>query len=230
MFKLIKNADVYAPEHLGKRDLFIAGETILHVEPDLSRFESVPDVEVIDLSGKTLVPGFIDLHVHVTGGGGELGPTSRVPEMPVGVLVESGVTTVLGLLGTDGESRTVENLLFKSRALQQEGITAVMLTGSYRYPTVTMTGDVIRDMSLVPECVGAKLALSDHRASGITVDELVRLACDVRMGGLICGKAGVLVIHMGAHPHGLAHIHEALERSELPVSTILPTHINRNDV
>ena len=130
MLKLIKNASVYAPQPLGRQDILIADEKIVRLAPDLHEYETLPDVEVLDAGGKRVAPGLIDLHVHVTGGGGEQGPASRVPEIQLSELIESGVTTVLGLLGTDGTSRSVENLLYKARALQQEGITAFMLTGS----------------------------------------------------------------------------------------------------
>ncbi len=229
MLKLLKNANVYAPRPMGKQDILIAGEKILRMAPEIRDYDGLPDVEVFDIGGKTLVPGFVDLHVHVTGGGGEQGPASRVPEMQLSELVESGVTTVLGLLGTDGTSRSVENLLYKTRALQQEGITSFMLTGSYQYPSVTMTGDVIRDIALIGECVGVKVALSDHRSSNLTLQELIRLASDARMGGLISGKAGIVVMHMGSGKRMLELVHRALDETEIPIKTFLPTHVGRND-
>lgn len=229
MLKLLKNANVYAPRPMGKQDILIAGEKILRMAPEIRDYDGLPDVEVFDIGGKTLVPGFVDLHVHVTGGGGEQGPVSRVPEMQLSELVESGVTTVLGLLGTDGTSRSVENLLYKTRALQQEGITSFMLTGSYQYPSVTMTGDVIRDIALIGECVGVKVALSDHRSSNLTLQELIRLASDARMGGLISGKAGIVVMHMGSGKRMLELVHRALDETEIPIKTFLPTHVGRND-
>ena len=48
---------------------------------------------------------------------------------------------MVGLLGTDGITRSVENLLAKVKALREEGITAYCLTGSYGWPSVTVTGD-----------------------------------------------------------------------------------------
>lgn len=229
MLKLFKNANVYAPSPLGVQDILVADEKIVRVAPGIAGYEGLPDVEVYDVGGKTLVPGFIDLHVHVTGGGGEQGPASRVPEIRLSELVEAGVTTVLGLLGTDGTSRSVENLLFKTRALQQEGITAYMLTGSYQVPSVTMTGSVIRDISLVGECVGVKVALSDHRSSNPTEQEFVRLASDARMGGLISGKAGLVVMHMGKGRDMLGLLLHVAQTTEIPLKTFLPTHVGRSD-
>ena len=80
MIKLLKNADIYAPDPLGYKDILIVGSKICRIQADLSIYENLPDVEVFDLDGKCVVPGYVDLHVHITGGGGEKGPASRVPE------------------------------------------------------------------------------------------------------------------------------------------------------
>lgn len=225
--KLILNADVYAPAHLGKRDILIEGEKIAKIEADLTRYADLAD-EVIDVNGAKVVPGYIDSHIHITGGGGEQGPASRVPECPLSELTTNGVTTVLGLLGTDGVSRSLPNLLFKCRALNEEGVTCYALTGSYQYPTQVMTGSVINDISLIGEIIGCKVALSDHRSSTLTKEELIRLASDVRMGGLITGKAGVLVMHMGAGANRLKHVLAAVKETDIPVRTFWPTHMRRS--
>ncbi|MDO4356403.1 MAG: beta-aspartyl-peptidase [Clostridia bacterium] len=225
--KLIRNADVYAPEHLGLRDILIEGEKIARVEADLSRYESLADA-VYDLRGAVAVPGYIDGHIHITGGGGEQGPASRVPECPLSALTVNGVTTVLGLLGTDGTSRSLPNLLYKCRALNEEGVTCYMLTGSYQYPSPVMTGSVIDDIALIDRVIGCKIALSDHRSSNLTKQELIRLASDVRMGGLISGKAGVLVMHMGSGTNRLRHVLDAVRETDIPVRTFWPTHMRRS--
>ena len=225
--KLMRNADVYAPAHLGKRDILIEGGKIAKIEADLSRYAELAD-EVIDVQGAKVVPGYIDSHIHITGGGGEQGPASRVPECPLCELTRNGVTTVLGLLGTDGVSRSLPNLLFKCRALNEEGVTCYALTGSYQYPSQTMTGSVIDDISLIGEIIGCKVALSDHRSSNMTKEELIRLASDVRMGGLISGKAGVLVMHMGSGKNRLKHVLDAMRETDIPARTFWPTHMRRS--
>ena len=197
MFVLLKNANVYAPAPLGRQDVLIAGEKIVKISPSLLEYEGIRDVKILDAGGAVVTPGYIDLHEHVTGGGGEQGPISRVPEVRLRELIESGVTTVVGLLGTDGITRSLENLLAKVRALQQEGITAYMLTGSYAYPTICLTGSVERDIVLIGEVVGAKVAVSDHRGSNPTGEELIRLASEVRRGAMLAGHGGILCMHMG---------------------------------
>ena len=102
MIKLLKNANVYAPEPLGLKDILIVDETICRIDDKIEGYEGLPEVETFDLEGKTVVPGYIDMHVHITGGGGEQGPASRVPESQLSIFTTSGITTVVGLLGTDG--------------------------------------------------------------------------------------------------------------------------------
>lgn len=227
MLKLWKNCDVLAPAHLGKRDILIIGDKIHLVEADLSRWEGLPGVETLDLGGTLVCPGLVDMHVHVTGGGGEQGPASRVPEVRLGDLVLNGVTTVLGLLGTDGVSRSLENLLYKCRALEEEGVTTRMLTGCYRHPSPTLTGDVMRDITLIDKVVGVKLALSDHRSSGVTAAELARLASEARVGGMLSGKPGIVILHMGSSKRRLAPLFEALEICDVPPQNFIPTHCCR---
>ena len=165
MIKLLKNANVYAPEKLGKKDILIEGEKILLMQDSIEGYEGLPGVETYDLEGKIVVPAYIDMHVHITGGGGEQGPASRVPESQLSEFLKNGITTVVGLLGTDGVTRSVENLVAKARALTEEGMTVYTLTSSYGYPPTTLTGSVERDIILVPPMIGVKVAVSDHRSS-----------------------------------------------------------------
>ena len=173
-----------------------------------------------------MIPGIIDQHVHITGGGGEAGSSSRVPESNLSDFIKSGVTTALGLLGTDGISRSLENLYAKAKALNEEGITCFMETGSYAYPSPTVTGSVEKDIYMLDVCIGAKIAVSDHRGSNITSEELIRLVSEARRGGLISKKAGIVTIHMGIGKKRLAPVMEAIAESDLPIKNFIPTHVN----
>ena len=164
---LIKNACVYAPEKIGMRDLFIAGGKIVAMEEKLEL--NVPGLEVIDAEGAYVTPGLIDQHIHVTGGGGEGGWKSRCPELMFSELVNAGVTSFLGVSGTDSMSRSIENLLAKVRGLTQEGASGWMWTSNYSYPVTTITDSVKTEMFAIPEVLGVKLALGDHRLSLIHI-------------------------------------------------------------
>lgn len=228
MLKLLKNAQIYAPNPLGKKDLFIADEKICLIQDDLKLYETLPDLEVFDLQGKRLAPGYIDLHVHITGGGGEQGPASRVPESQLSVFLSNGITTVVGLLGTDGITRSAENLVTKARALTEEGMTAYTLTGSYRFPSHTITESVEKDIVMIPPMIGVKIAISDHRSSCPTGEDLIRLATEARRAGLLSGTAGLVTIHTGSGAEGLSPVFYALDHSDIPAKNLLPTHIGRS--
>ena len=63
MFKLIKNANVWSPAPLGKKDILICGEKIVAIEDNLDDIRLPGAVEVIDVEGATVTPGFFDQHV-----------------------------------------------------------------------------------------------------------------------------------------------------------------------
>ena len=221
---LIKGAEVYAPEYLGKKDVLIAGEKIERIGEDLPEYEGC---QVIDGTGRIVAPGFIDRHVHITGGGGEGSFHTQAPQVQLSDLIRGGVTTVVGRLGTDGISRSTENLVAKAKALKEEGISAYCCCGAYGHPGPTITGSISRDIMFVDEIIGLKLAVSDHRAPNITVDELIRLGSDVRTAGMLSGKAGFVCLHMGGDDRALSPVFEALERTSIPVKTFQPTHVGR---
>lgn len=228
MMYLFKHASIYAPEYQGEKDVLIGGSRILAVGNELEPGKGM-DVEVINARGLIMVPGFIDAHVHIAGAGGEGGPASRTPELPLSYLLEGGVTGVVGCLGTDGFTRSQESVLMKAKALKEEGLSAWMYAGAYQLPTPSLTGEIGRDISLVEEVIGAgEIALADHRSSAPTLEELIKFTEHARVGGMLGGKAGVVNIHLGDAEKPFDLLYQAVENSELPLKQFFPTHINRN--
>lgn len=229
MIKIIKNADIYAPEHLGKKDILIAGERIAFIDDQIDPPASFPSLEVIEGEGMIATPGFIDSHVHITGGGGEGGFVTRTPEMKLTDATTSGVTTVIGILGTDGTTRSLENLIAKAQSLNQEGISCKVLIGSYQVPVRTLTGRIDSDIMMINEVIGVgEIAISDHRSFHPSYDEILRIVAEARVGGMLSGKAGVVNLHLGDGEGGLSLIKEVIRNTEIPYSQFVPTHINRN--
>ena len=229
MLRLLRNAQLYAPAPLGRRDLLIADQRIAAIAPSLPRLPAEIPHEEVDLGGLLLAPGLIDAHVHLIGGGGEAGPATRVPPLQLSELSTAGVTTVVGILGTDGTTRSVGDLVARTLGLREEGLDAHCYTGSYQLPLVTLTGSARGDIVYVDPILGVgELALSDHRSSQVTLDELLRVASDAHVAGMISGKAGIVHLHMGDGARGLELVRRALEHSEIPPRVFHPTHINRN--
>jgi beta-aspartyl-dipeptidase (metallo-type) len=226
---LLRGGDVFAPSPSGKKDVLIVGSKIAAVsDPGKIQLHGL-QVEEEDISGKILIPGFIDSHAHILGGGGEGGPATRAPEITIEDITTSGVTTVIGCLGTDGTTRHMESLLAKAKGLEIEGLTTYIFTGSYQIPAITITGSVRSDIAMIEKVIGAgEIAISDHRSSQPTFAEFARLAAECRVGGMLGQKAGILHCHLGDGPKKLEFLFRLITETEIPITQVIPTHVNRN--
>ena len=230
MLTLIKHGEVYAPNYLGRKDLLAAGGKIVHIADEIEFLENTVPTAVIDASGQLVVPGFIDSHVHIIGGGGEGGFKTRTPELVLTDATTAGITTLVGLLGTDGTTRKMESLLAKARALEEEGITCYIHTGSYQVPVKTLLDKIEDDIILIDKIIGVgEIAISDHRSSEPTLEEMAKIAASARNGGILSGKAGVLEIHVGDGEEKLSLLEELVAKTNIPIRHFHPTHINRNE-
>ncbi|MFL5493325.1 MAG: beta-aspartyl-peptidase [Gemmatimonadales bacterium] len=228
MIHLQRNAELYDPEPRGRAHLLVAGERVVWVGTGVPALPGSLGVTEHDLEGRRVIPGLIDGHVHLTGGGGEAGPNTRVPPLGLSRMTSGGVTTVVGLLGTDDVVRTTAELVTVARGLNAEGLTAYCLTGGYHLPPMTVTGSVRLDIVLIDLILGVgELAISDHRSSQPTLDDLLRVAGDAHVGGLMADKAGIVHLHVGDGARGLELVRRALACSELPAAMFNPTHVNR---
>ncbi|HIQ74317.1 MAG TPA: beta-aspartyl-peptidase [Candidatus Cottocaccamicrobium excrementipullorum] len=231
MVTIIRNAAVYQPEYAGKKDVMILGDKIAAVGENLTaEFNGAVSVTEIDGTGQILIPGLIDSHEHIMGGGGEGGFSTRTPEASLTDLTMNGVTTVVGCIGTDGITRDMAALLAKAHGLEEEGITTYVYTGSYQVPVHTLTGSVMKDIMLLDKVIGAgEIAISDHRSSQPSFEEFTRIVSDVRVGGMLSGKAGIVNIHLGDSSRLMDLIWRTVKETEIPYSQFLPTHVNRNE-
>lgn len=226
MITVIKNANVYSPDALGIKHLLIANDKIVYVGDVLPELNV--EHEVIDTDGAILIPGFIDGHTHLTGGGGEAGFSTRVPPVPLSRFTRAGVTTAVGLLGTDDITRSTESMVAQVYALREEGFSAYCYTGGYHLPLTTLTGSVRTDIVFIEPIIGVgELAISDHRSSQPTLNELLKIASEAHVARLMTGKAGMVHLHLGDGERGLSMVEEALRTAEIPARTYNPTHINR---
>lgn len=230
MVTIIRNAKVYQPEYAGVKDLLILGGTIAAVGEHLKAdFGGSVEVREIDGEGLAAVPGFIDSHEHILGGGGEGGFHTRTPEASLRDLICNGITTVVGCIGTDGIGRDMAALLAKAHALENEGITTYTYTGSYQVPVRTLTDSLMKDIMMLDKVIGVgEIAISDHRSSQPAFEEFARIAADARVAGMLSGKAGVVNVHLGDSPRKIDLIWRVVRETEIPASQFLPTHVNRN--
>ena len=230
MVTLIRNAKVYQPEYAGVKDILVLNGKIAAVGEKLKAdFGGSVEVEELDAEGMAAVPGFIDSHEHIMGGGGEDGFATRTPEANLKDLVLNGITTVVGCIGTDSVGRDMTALLAKAHALEAEGITAYAYTGSYRVPIQTLTDSLMKDIMMLDKVIGVgEVAVSDHRSSQPTFEEFARIAADARVAGMLSGKAGIVNVHLGDSARKMDLIERVIHETEIPASQFLPTHVNRN--
>ena len=227
MFTLLRGGSVYSPDYLGIGDILCCNDKIAAIKSSID-VTGLEAVEVINCSKQIILPGFIDLHVHITGGGGEGGFTTRTSAAVAADILKTGVTTVVGVLGADGITRSVENLYAQAKQLEAEGLTTYMYTGSYQVPVITLTGSIQKDIVFIDKIIGVgEICLEDHRAFQPTFDELARIAAQARNGAILSGKAGLVHFHMGSGEPGLEYLFKMLKDTMIPISHFLPTHVNR---
>ena len=226
MLTLIRNAQVFTPEPLGFREVLIASGRVAAIAESIDI--SGKALEVVDAGGMWLMPGLVDPLTHPCGGGGEGGFGNRTAELLPEAFIRAGVTTPIGALGTDSITRNLDVLYGHVMMLRAHGISACMFSGSYRLPAPTLTGDIARDLVLIEPVIGVgEVAIADHRSSHLSISELRRLASDVQLGGVLSGKGGTMLMHIGDSESGLELIEKVLRDSDLPRRLFYPTHVNR---
>lgn len=221
MLTLIRNAQVFAPTPLGVCDVLVAGGKLAAIAPTIELAGEA--VEVVDAAGKWLLPGFVDVLTHPCGGGGEGGFGNRTGEVNAAEFIAAGVTSPVGALGTDSITRSLEVLFGNIMSLRSAGLAPFMYTGAYRVPAPTLTGDVARDLTLIDPVIGVgEVAISDHRSAQPTLEELRRLAADTRLGGILKGMGGTVLVHVGDGESRLAPLRDALAGTDCRQTVFIP--------
>lgn len=226
MITLIKNAQLYAPASMGMHDILIAEGRIQAIEKQIDLPASLGNT--VDAAGKKVCPGLIDQHIHIAGAGGKDGFLSMTPDIKASELIACGSTTVVGLLGTDGTARNIRALFGKVQSLRQEGISAYMYSGYYGSDTLTITESITSDMIFIEPVLGFKIAISDIRSSYPTALELVKKLREVRVGGMLGNKKGIMHVHLGNLKTQMDPLFEIVEHYEFPIEHISPTHVGRS--
>ena len=230
MVKLIVNAKLSSGNIV---NILIINDKIIDISNEkkyTNLLNSLNDFEIIDAHNNYVIPSYIDNHEHIIGGGGEDGFVSKIEGMSSIDILKNGVTTVVGVLGTDTLTRSVENLVSKTKAFNNDDITAFCLTGGYQYPSPTITGSVGKDIVFINEIIGAKIAISDHRCYNPNKDDLIKLLSEIRVAALLAKKIGILNIHVGWGKGNMDVLFDILNETNIPISTIRPTHITNNEM
>lgn len=234
MFTIIQGGELYAPDYLGKQDILVANGKIAKIgQIDPAALKALGlECEVIEATHCIVMPGLIDPHEHLIGAGGEHGFGSRTPEIEVADIVQAGITTVVGCLGTDVITRNLTELLGKARQLEiTANISTFIYTGGSQFPLHAITNSPREDLIIVDKVIGiGEVAVSDYRSTQPTADELARTTSDAVIGGLLGGKAGVTHFHLGSAEMKTKPVRDLLDtHPQIPVESIYTTHVNRTE-
>ena len=227
MFLLIKNGDVFAPHAVGKKDILTCAGKIVEIAEEIKAPDGCP-TEVIDATGMSVTPGIIDSHIHLLGAGGGGGPETRSTVVPFSTIARAGVTTAIGMLGMEAMGFSPRELYIRARALEREGLSTYILTGSYALPSVTITGSVPTDIVLIDKVVGLKLAMREPANQSPSKEQLQQIMIEVMRAGRWSAKAGVVVAHQGSLPGSLDWVCTMMEEKMIPMRHFIATHINRS--
>ncbi|MFT7485897.1 MAG: beta-aspartyl-dipeptidase (metallo-type), partial [Candidatus Paceibacteria bacterium] len=106
MIKILRTAEVFIPKPVGRQSLIIGAGKVLWMGVEIPKVEASLVEEEVDLKGARSVPLLVDCHAHTCGG--EAGAETRVPALLLSSFTRAGVTSVVGLLGTDGETPSMQ--------------------------------------------------------------------------------------------------------------------------
>jgi beta-aspartyl-dipeptidase (metallo-type) len=226
---LIEGADLFLPEPAGAGDVMLAGDRVLAIGDAVTDAHRRAAERRIEGRGQLLLPGLVDALTHPCGGGGEGGFGNRTPELTAADFIGAGITSPVGALGTDSLGRSLEVLYGSTMALRAAGLRSFMLTGAYRVPPPTLTGDVARDIYLIDPVIGVgEVAVSEHRGTQPDTRELQRLGAEAQLGGILSGRGGAVLVHVGDGETRLQPLRDAVAGSDLAPSVFYPTHVNRS--
>lgn len=144
------------------RDVYMEGGRIVASAPGRPR--------VFDARGKLVVPGLIDLHVHLREPGGE---ESETIETGARAAARGGFTTIVAMPNTRPPLDTPERVAFVVRRAAEVGIVRVLPCGAI---TVGREG---RELTAFAPLVAAGAAAFSDDGSTVQDDALMRRAMDV---------------------------------------------------
>ena len=223
-FTIVRGGEVFSPTPLGRKDVLICGDRILDIGEGLeAKCRALGPVKVIDATGRSVVPGFIDQHIHFLGGGDAHGLLGRVPEVHASWITMGGVTTAVGVLGVDMDSKVLHALLVKARELDVVGLSTYIYTGSFKVPSPYLTSSVHSDIVLIDKIVGCKVALAEDACPNLSLNNLASLAGELIVANRFSRKAAVMHCHIGRNQRRMQPIFDLLDKVNIPIRQITPT-------
>lgn len=205
--------------------ILIEGNTIVRVGP-ASEIPIPPDAAVIDTSGRVMLPGLIDTHVHLIilghGNYDRWDPwiaqnhlVERVMEISARQLLMAGVTSAVDLGGTLQESLSVRDRIRK---------------GEIPGPRMKMAGPwITRDLGDYSPALDDQVLVDTPEDCARAVDRLARAGVDVIKAYVEMRPAHYKAIADAAHRHHLkvhAHVYNEIDvRNAFEAGIDVLTHV-----
>jgi imidazolonepropionase-like amidohydrolase len=217
--------DGYEVPPLHHAAVLIEGNRIVAVGP-AAELAIPPDAEVIDTRGRVMLPGLIDLHVHlnILGHGdydrwdpwiAEKGLVERVMEISARQLLLAGVTSAADLGGTLKESLSVRDRIER---------------GELPGPRMSMSGPwITRDLGDYSPALESQILVDTPREAARATERLARAGVDLIKAYVELGPAHYKAIADAAHARGLkvhAHVYDPKNvRDALEAGIDVLTHV-----
>ena len=168
---LVVDADV---GETGPATISVTDGIITSIAPGLTKIETSKNSEVIDLSTETIVPGLIDLHVHLTGdpGGDFWKETTEPTDWGVVVGAKNALVTVKAGFTTVREAGSSQYSAFSLRRGTAEGL----IPG----PRIVAAGPPLAIVGGHGDTTGFTEEVNDLLASGYSCTGAVQCAEKVR--------------------------------------------------
>ncbi len=120
MGRLLKNGKLLTVDGLlQQKDILIEKDVIVKIENDIA----VADHEVLDVNGNIILPGFVDLHVHLREPGGEYKETIATGTMAA---ARGGFTTIAAMPNTRPVPDSKEQLEWLNQKIEETAVVRVL--------------------------------------------------------------------------------------------------------
>src|SRR4051794_9352403 len=168
MSMLIKNGHLLINGELSKADLYIEGGKV----KEIGELGSLQAEEIVDAKGLVVVPGFIDLHVHLREPGGEKKETIETGSLAA---AKGGFTTVAAMPNTRPVPDSKDQLHWLNERIKETSSVKVL---PYASITVREAGEELTDFPALKEA-GA-FALTDDgvgiQSAGMMLEAMKKAA------------------------------------------------------
>lgn len=227
---LLKNVDLYTPEHVGIKDILIDDSVIIKIDNQII----CNDCEIINCNGNIICPMFVDGHEHLfIGVNHDYWSTEGI--------MKSGIGTIVGCLANEQSYNDVDKLINIINDINSSNlITAYCLAGSKNYVEDT-TNYILNNKNVI----GIKTALFQPQRPkpNLSYEKLKQDAIRTYNGGLKSGKSVQVHIHLdhpfsgrnketieninSGHLDNLHWIDKIVEETSVPYSLFKLTHAQK---